>query len=114
MEVASYGALSSLNSSANCKRIIARTSSGSKRPNNPFQMMAMMPGAPEQLRKVGDCRVVQLAALGGAAQQRAQSRQELRQHLSVIKLGELREARPFADDQPNDVLAPRLVNFAHE
>ncbi len=68
---------------------MARTSSGSKRSNNPLQTMAMMPGATEQLRKAHQRVGRKFAALVGATQHAAQRLEQARQHLAIVELGQL-------------------------
>ena len=108
-----HGALLGANNSSTWVFIILRTSSGSKRSNNPLQMMATRPGA-AMICGNSASACGHLAARGGAAQQRAHRGDDAREHLAVIEFGELGEAAAFRDHQPDHVLAPRLVDLAHE
>ena len=89
-------------------------SSGSNRSNRPFHRIATMAGAAMSWGKRASGVAFQFAPLDRAAHQRPERRDRARQHLAVVELGELREALAFGQDQPDHVLAPRLVDLAHE
>ena len=93
---------------------MARTSSGSKRSNNPLQTMAMIPGAPSSIGKRTSASLFELAALVGAAQHAAQCLEQARQHFAIVELGDGRKARTLADQQPDDLAAAGAVDLAHE
>ena len=108
-----HGCLGASNKRWKCARIIARTSSGSKRSNNPFQMMAIIPGAPINCGKRIRCIVGQLAAFERAAQQ---PRTDLRcaRALRDSRIRRARKTRSFADDQPYQMLAMGAIYLSHE
>ena len=107
-------ALLSPNSTPKYARIIARISSGSKRSNNPLQMIATMPGAGSSCGKRTSASELELTPLVGTAQDGADRFHRPRDHLAIVEFGELGEAWPFGQHQANDVLPPRLENLADE
>jgi hypothetical protein len=68
----------------------------------------------DQLRKTDQCIVGDLAAFERADKPRPHGREDARQHLAVIKFGERRKSRPFADDEPYDLFAMGAVDLANK
>ena len=109
-----HAALLSPNSRSRCACMSWRTSSGSKRSNRPLHMIATRAGRDQQLRKARQRIVAELAALHRPREQRAHDRQHAPDDLAIVELGELGEARPLRQDQPDHVLAAGAVDLVHE
>ena len=84
-------------------RISSRTSSGAKRSNSAFQISASSAGATSNCGKRASASLGNSPRSTARGQQRAHRRQNARDHLAVVELGELRKPRPFGQDQPDHV-----------
>ena len=97
-------------------RISARTSSGAKRSNNPFQMMATSPAPASNCGNFSSASWRSSPRSIGALQQRCASPRCTRlRYLPIVELGERGKARPFGEDQPDArPCAGVLEDLAHE